>query len=529
MSKTNILIFIVCICIGGTLSLLLGQDIGVDLLNYHLYNPYAFLHGKLSIDFIPAGVVHTFFNPLADIPFFWLFYYLNDFPKLTAFIKGGYYGVLLFMLCKWVPIIFKAHPISQTVQGVIIIFSLTGMATLLQVGFSSNEELMACVAVISAYLLFRGTDEHLHFRLKYILLAVFLVSCAAGLKYTAAPAACGVGLCCLFLLIKNKSSYKKYLCVMSCALSGFILTNGYFLWHNWKILKNPLFPFFNNIFKSPFFPTIFLPNSESVPNNWKEYVFLPFLRLHFYDAEHCLDFRLLLGFISFAVLAAGCLYYIKKRPLSKTYTLLLILFIGTYIPWVFVFGNMRYAIFLEILSSLLFTLLLIRRIPVKLICIILIILSTLSLQLKKKPLFDVQHQDFDKKNITFSQRVVIPDDALVILTGHYSALIPFLNTKARYMGGIQLSAEKLHVSQGDILSVQFFLPSAYYQHNFPIRKEIQQHSGPIYILVPFLYWVWGESFWKEYGIDTNGTYCQVFDTNLTRRKYRLALCKVKKL
>ena len=529
----NLLLFVVCICISGIVSLIMGQDVGIDLLNYHLYIPYAFLHHRLGTDLIAAGPVHTFFNPLPDIPYFLLFYYLNDWPRLTAFLKAVYSGIILFTLCKWVPLLFKGKSWQNKVLKIALIcFALTGLGALLQVGFASNEELMTCFAVIGAYLLFRGTDGQLHFRLKHILLATFLVSFATGLKYTAAPAACGVGLCCLFLLIKNKSSFKAYLAVMGTALGGFLLTNGYFLWQKWHLFGNPLFPFFNHIFKSPFFPAISLPNSTLTPHTWQEYLFLPLLRLNYPDfGEYRLDFRLLLGLISFVILAvSGLVFYIKKRrALSKNYLLLIGLFTGTYIPWIILFGNTRYSILLEILSCFLFTrILLIKRASKMLVSVLLLLFSIYSAFFVQEAVFKVQRQSFAKRNITFSQEVVVPDDALVIVAGHYSALVPFLNPKAQYMGGIQFVAEKLHASHGDVLSVQFFHPKDYYRHNFPIREKIKNHQGPIYLLVPFLYWVWGEDFWKDYGLDTKTHYCQVFDTNLTHYKYRMALCKVNK-
>ena len=82
------------------MSLLTGQDVCFDLQNYHLYTPYAFLTGRFETDIIPAGALHTFFNPLLDIPFFIIFYYLNEWPLLTGFLQGVYFGLFLFILWK---------------------------------------------------------------------------------------------------------------------------------------------------------------------------------------------------------------------------------------------------------------------------------------------------------------------------------------------------------------------------------------------------------------------------------------------
>ena len=43
----------------GLYSLWLGQDSNGDLLNYHRYNPFALLNGKLELDLAPAGCAPT--------------------------------------------------------------------------------------------------------------------------------------------------------------------------------------------------------------------------------------------------------------------------------------------------------------------------------------------------------------------------------------------------------------------------------------------------------------------------------------
>lgn len=527
----NICLLLLCICIGGSISLILGQDIGFDIRNYHLYLPYAFLHNRLFSDIIAAGPVHTFFNPLPDIPFFLLFYYLNDWPKLTGFLLGGYYGLLLFTVYKWTSLFWQGkNRWDEFLRILTVIFSLTGMAAILQVGHSSNEELMALLAVLSAFFLFKGTQEDFSFNLKYICLATFLVSFSTGLKHTAAPAALGVGLCCLFLLIKNKSSYKKYLCILGTALGGFLLADGYFLFEKYNKLWNPFFPFFNHIFQSPLFPNEALANSPYVPNGWKEWLFLPFLRLNFPNWDYHLDFRLLLGLVSFVVLLLGIIIYIKKRPSSKTQVLLIGLFAGTYIPWTILFGNMRYSIFLEILSCILFVWLLRKFIPAKYLWVAVAGLTLFSVcrELPRWP-----REPYNQKNITFSQKATIKDNALVLIGGHHSFLIPFLNPKARYIGGVHLSAEDFDIPIQMARPVSPLQPLDYTHHFNPIiRKEIARHQGELYLLVPFLDWVLRkDDFWKTYGLDTSVKYCQVMRTNILKQSYidgAMALCLVKK-
>ncbi|MGC8698542.1 MAG: hypothetical protein ACP5Q0_08685, partial [Halothiobacillus sp.] len=46
----------------GLLSVFYGQPSGWDFFNYHVYNGYAFVHGRLDLDLAPAGF-QSYFNP----------------------------------------------------------------------------------------------------------------------------------------------------------------------------------------------------------------------------------------------------------------------------------------------------------------------------------------------------------------------------------------------------------------------------------------------------------------------------------
>src|SRR5207244_919974 len=55
----------------GLLALALGQDDNWDLKNYHLYNAYALLNGRLGVDLAP-GQWQSYFNPTLDLVYYGL-------------------------------------------------------------------------------------------------------------------------------------------------------------------------------------------------------------------------------------------------------------------------------------------------------------------------------------------------------------------------------------------------------------------------------------------------------------------------
>src|SRR5271167_1435703 len=60
-----------------------GPDASWDLRNYHLYNGYAWLHGRVGTDLDPAQM-QTFHSPLLDIAYVLLLHASNQMPRLLA-------------------------------------------------------------------------------------------------------------------------------------------------------------------------------------------------------------------------------------------------------------------------------------------------------------------------------------------------------------------------------------------------------------------------------------------------------------
>src|SRR6266849_4263859 len=87
-------LLLVAVCAGtGLLSVLLGPDNYWDLRYYHLYSPWAYLHGRYLYDVGPAQE-QGFLNPTADLLLYGLISSsLNETPRLIAFIMGAMHGI----------------------------------------------------------------------------------------------------------------------------------------------------------------------------------------------------------------------------------------------------------------------------------------------------------------------------------------------------------------------------------------------------------------------------------------------------
>ena len=102
----NVFIFLVFAFIAGIVSIFKGMDRAFDVRNYHIYNPYAFLHNRYSQDIMPADI-QSYFNPIIDIPHYFLVRVLNDHPFVVTFLEGLGYAFLLFMIYKISEFVFQ--------------------------------------------------------------------------------------------------------------------------------------------------------------------------------------------------------------------------------------------------------------------------------------------------------------------------------------------------------------------------------------------------------------------------------------
>jgi len=109
----------------GAWSVWFGVDANWGLYNYHLYNPFAFLRGKLAIDLAPAGL-QSYFNPLLDVP-----YYLasRSLPApVVAFAMGTIHGFNFVLLLEITRRALAALPDRDRI-GIPLALSVAGVLT----------------------------------------------------------------------------------------------------------------------------------------------------------------------------------------------------------------------------------------------------------------------------------------------------------------------------------------------------------------------------------------------------------------
>ncbi len=236
----------------GALSLWAGQDANWDLENYHWYNAYAFLTGRGDRDVLVAQTP-SFYNPLLDIPFYLAATHLP--ARLVGFALGwvqGLNGALLFLLAM--KAIRRPEPERVLLAMLTAVVGMLGGATLGEIGATFGDNIVS-LGLLGGLLIL--ADYALRPALPAIgaVAAGLLLGSAAGLKQPHLLYCGGIGLALLFLPGSLARRLSLALCVAIGGIGGIALTAGFWMAHLWHAYGDPLFPYYNQIFRSPFAAT----------------------------------------------------------------------------------------------------------------------------------------------------------------------------------------------------------------------------------------------------------------------------------
>lgn len=348
----------------GLASLLLGQDDNWDLRNYHLYNPYAWLHGRIHTDLAPAGM-QSYFNPLLDVFQADLFRWLP--APWVGFVLGalqGINGVLLIAIAR------RVLPAGSSPRRVIGL-ALAGCAAagfLSELGNTMGDNLTA-LFVLGGVLLALGADGARD-RWRW-LAAGGLVGLAVGLKLTNAIYAVGLAGA---LLVAPAQAGRRIGPVVLFGIGGLAtlaLTSGYWYWHLWQVFGNPLFPQFGAWLPNPLASSVgvgdlrFLPRSGWERLTWPIAFTLDPFRV---SERPLLQLAWPVLYVLFLAWAPIALWRHRRgRGVAIGWrTRCLASFVGlSFVIWMLLFSIYRYLVPIELLAPLLSWLLLQHLLPAR--------------------------------------------------------------------------------------------------------------------------------------------------------------------
>lgn len=348
----------------GALTLAFGMDANWDLRNYHWYNGYALLNGRIDTDLLPAQMP-TFYNPLLDVVFYGLASALP--ARVAGFVWGTVQGINLSLLFLLAQACLRVNvPMLRTVAAMLLaLMGGLGGGTLGLLGTTFHDNLVSLGVIAALVIVARGLPllktGRLVMAFGRVVVAGLFAGAAMGLKNPTVIYA--VGLCLAFLALPAHPVRRLFLSFFFGlgVLAGLGATGGFWMIHLWHDYGNPVFPHMNHVFQSPFAAISDYVNVSFFPPSLVERLFFPFtftLAPLTVGEVPWFDLRALALFVLVPLGALSALALRPIRPVAFGLTdgaatrFLLVALSVTYALWVVMFCIYRYLVPLEMLAPL---------------------------------------------------------------------------------------------------------------------------------------------------------------------------------
>jgi hypothetical protein len=344
----------------GLLSVCLGQDDNWDLRNYHWYNPYALLNGRLEADMAPAQW-QSYFNPLIDIPYYLLTSTLPG--PAVGFVMGLMHGLNFVLLAAIARQVLGNGLAPARLPLLLAAAGVCGAGFLSELGNTMGDNMTALLVLSSLYLVLRGWTQLEAWSprtAKVLLLSGLVMGLGTGLKLTNATYALALCVALLALPLQCRMRFTNAI-VYGCAVAAGILASAGYWWFTlWERFGNPLFPQFNNVFKSPLALQGGVLDTSHVPRNALEALFWPFIFTANFKrvSEIALKQAILPTLYLLAIVFVGVWLAerLSARPaparIPPRARFLLVFGLVAYLAWLKLFGIYRYLVPLELLAPL---------------------------------------------------------------------------------------------------------------------------------------------------------------------------------
>ena len=345
----------------GLFSVWLGVDANWDLQNYHLYNAFAALNGKLYIDLAPASI-QTFFNPTIDVPYYLMHQFMP--APLVGFVMGAVHGLLFVLVLGIAQFSLRALPPGDHIR-VPILLAVAGCLTgnfLSGLGNTMGDNFTALFVLGGLFVTLQQWEALCAGGRRTAAVAVgagVLVGLGVGLKLTNAVFA--VGLCLAYLAVPGRVHCRAGVAFVFGigVLAGIAVTGGWWLWTMWQHFGNPLFPQFGNLFPNPLAQLGGVADMSWLPKDPIETVLWPFI--FSFNPSRVGQIRVLqiIWALAYALFWCWLLLsifrvkgHLSAKPLDPRARFVVAFVVFGYIAWVTLFSIYRYVVSIEAVAPL---------------------------------------------------------------------------------------------------------------------------------------------------------------------------------
>ena len=330
-----------------------GTDTDWDLRNYHAYNAHALLSGRFWTDIAPAQS-QTFLSPVLDIPMGFIRDRLNNWPRLRNVVLAAPHAVAVWLAFELTLRVLPGRtPARALIAIAATLFGATGVAGLPVVA-SAQDDMIGGSCVMGGLLLL---TSHRARRNSGAACAGLLFGLAAGLKLTAVPY-CLAGAVTL-LLVPAEAPATRVSRIGAYVLAGvlaMVLLVGPWCVVLFDRYRNPILPYLNNWFHSPFVDPLPFTDERFKPRDLLQALAYPAFwairpttlvnELPMRDARFAVACVASLGTIGYHALCRRA-----DAPPTDRGLLLSVFFVSAFAVWELAFSVLRYLAPLELLTG----------------------------------------------------------------------------------------------------------------------------------------------------------------------------------
>jgi hypothetical protein len=472
------------VTVAGLVSIWRGQDANWDLQNYHYYNPWAWWNARIFDRDIAAAQLQTFHNPLLDLPFFAMVQW--DWPpRAIAFALAIPTGVAAFIFAKLLPLLFDDLPPRERDVAVACAFAIgvtsaMGIATL---GTTMNEWPGVALVMAALWLVVRSLLRTNAGTLPAdaLCLAGVLVGIATGTKLTAAVFAVAL---CAALLVRTprgpreaSGSLREAVLFGAGVVAGVAVSLGPWALTLWSHFGSPVFPYFNNWIRSPWWDWTPVFARHYGPHNLEGWLMFPFhligpgegfvTEVPYRDARFPVAWTL-------AILAAATWVSFRiarrpipasPRPVSAAWRVTGVFVVLAFLLWTAQHSIYRYIVVLDMLTGAIVVTLLARLLRPGYLPAVAIVVTVALIATTR--FGDWWHVDFGDRWFSVQAPRLEPNALVMMTTDRPIAyLLPFLSPDARYLG--------IRNTVND--------PQRKNRLAGSVRDAVRAHTGPLYQL-----------------------------------------------
>ena len=342
--------------------LLVGKDLNYDALNYHAYLPFSLLEDRIGQDFYPAGP-QSYLNPAGYVFFYALINIFESSVWVAVFLAVSHSSIIyvLYFISRKLAVELIGER-SLKVEFLSLVSVVLGCSTLMliqEIGNSFIDVYTVSLNLLALYCIISMRTEK-DLRLAGMAGAAIGVSVA----FKSISVIYAFPLFFVFLVKVGVSARNLRLILSFCIASVVVYTAvaGFWLFRVYQYTGNPIFPLFNDIFCSDFYfcqsisQVRFQKESLADYLSWPLFMAMPVT--WYYSELIAPDIR----FLALTITTLGL--FIKRRNIlfnpKSSVGLVVIFYALSFVLWIVLLGNGRYAIDLFVLVGPLLTLTLFR-------------------------------------------------------------------------------------------------------------------------------------------------------------------------